>query len=61
MWQQWSTALLGLAVIVVPFLGLSGGAFTWTLTVLGVAIAALAVWGAVAYENRYETYYERMT
>ena len=61
MWQQWINALLGLAIIVVPFLGLTGDAFTWTLAILGIAIAALGVWGAVAHEGMYEQYTERMT
>lgn len=61
MWQQWTNALLGLAVIVVPFLNLTGDAFTWSLAVLGIAIAALAVWGAVQNEGMNEQYYERMT
>lgn len=61
MWQQWVNALLGLAVIVVPFLGLTGDTFIWTLAVLGIAIAAFAIWGAVSHEGMYERYTERMT
>ena len=46
MWQKWTTALLGLLVLAVPFLRLSGDALTWTLVVTGVAVAALSVWAA---------------
>lgn len=61
MWQQWTNAFLGLAVVLVPFLGFNGDTFVWTLAVLGIAIAALGVWGAVENENTYEQYQERMT
>ncbi len=46
MWQQWVQALLGLWVIIVPFIGLTGNALSWTLAVTGIIIAALGVWGA---------------
>ncbi len=45
MWQQWINALLGLWTIVVPFLGITGTALSWTLVVTGVAIAVLSLWG----------------
>lgn len=44
MWKQWVNAILGLLVLAVPFLNLSTGAFTWTLAIAGIVIAALAVW-----------------
>jgi predicted ferric reductase len=47
MWQHWINALLGLAVIVVPFIGLSASAFSWTLAILGIAIAVIGLWGAL--------------
>ena len=47
MWQQWVNAVLGLWVITLPFVGITGSAFMWTLTVTGIAIAILAVWGAL--------------
>jgi len=46
MWQQWVNAVLGLAIIVVPFLGLAATSLTWTLVVIGLAVAVLALWGA---------------
>jgi hypothetical protein len=47
MWQHWINALLGLAVIVVPFIGLSASAFSWTLAILGIAVAVIGLWGAL--------------
>ena len=46
MWQQWVAAIMGLVVLAVPFLNLSGEALTWTLVVAGAGIAALNFWGA---------------
>jgi len=44
MWQQWVNALLGLWVIVIPFLGLTGAALMWTLVVTGIVVAGLSLW-----------------
>lgn len=49
MWQQWVNGILGLWVIVVPFLGLTGTQNTWTLAVTGIVIAVLGFWGASAH------------
>ena len=46
MWQQWVNAVLGLAIIVVPFLGLTSTSLMWTLIVGGLAVTVLALWGA---------------
>jgi len=61
MWQQWTNAFFGLSVVLAPFLGLAGDALVWTLAVLGISIAALGVWGAVAHEGMYHEFQERMT
>lgn len=53
MWQQWLTAILGLWVIAVPFIGITGAALVWTLAVTGVILAVLGVWGA-QYEQSLE-------
>lgn len=50
MWQQWINVLLGLWIIVLPFLGITGSTFTWTLAVTGIVVAALALWSAL-YEQ----------
>jgi len=46
MWRQWTNAVLGLVVLVVPFLGLTSTVFMWTLVTVGLAVTILAVWGA---------------
>lgn len=46
MWQQWVNTILGLVVVAVPFLELTATTFVWTLVIVGLAIAALGVWGA---------------
>jgi hypothetical protein len=44
MWKQWANAVLGLAVLAIPFLSLSATTLTWSLVVAGAAIAVLAAW-----------------
>ncbi|OGG49042.1 hypothetical protein A3G63_00630 [Candidatus Kaiserbacteria bacterium RIFCSPLOWO2_12_FULL_52_8] len=46
MWQNYVNALLGLAVIVVAFLGLEGVTLSWTLGILGAAVLILGLWSA---------------
>ena len=53
MWQQWVSVILGLWIIAVPFLGFSGAALMWTLTITGVVVAGLALWGSM-YEQSEE-------
>lgn len=48
MWQDLTNAILGLAVIVVAFLGLSGATLGWTLGILGAVIAVVGFWGATS-------------
>ena len=57
MWQQWINAILGLWVIAVPFIGISGSALIWTLAITGIVIAVLGVWGA--QESTSDLYLER--
>ena len=49
MWQQWINGILGLWVIVVPYLGLTSTQFAWTLTITGIVIAILGFWGATEH------------
>jgi hypothetical protein len=52
MWQQWINGVLGLWVILVPFLSLANDiTFTYTMVATGIAIAVLAFWGAAAHQN----------
>ncbi len=48
MWQNWVNALLGIVLIAVAFLGLTGAALGWTLGVIGLVIAIIGFWGATA-------------
>ncbi len=61
MWQQWTNAFLGLAVMLAPFLGLGGDLSVWAFAILGIAIAALAVWGAIEHERMNERFSEMAT
>jgi hypothetical protein len=45
MWQQWVNAVLGLWVIAVPFIGMTGSTFTWAMVITGAVIILLALWG----------------
>lgn len=47
-------ALLGLCVLGVAFLGLTGTTLTWTLGILGAAILVLALWGAASSSSSTE-------
>jgi hypothetical protein len=44
MWKEWVTAILGLATIAVPFVGLAGSTMTWSLVIIGAAVAVLGFW-----------------
>ena len=46
MWQQWANGVLGLWVVLVPFLNFSADTNTWTLAISGLLIAVLGFWGA---------------
>lgn len=54
MWQQWINGILGLWVLVLAFLGLTGNALMWTLAVTGVVVAILGFWGASAHNSMAE-------
>ena len=54
MWQHWVNAILGLWVIVVSFLGMSGSGLMWTLSITGIVIAVLALWGAMGESSSEE-------
>ena len=48
MWQDWVNGILGLVVLLVSFMGLTGSSMVWTFAVLGVIIAIVGFWGAGA-------------
>jgi len=47
MWKHWLNAILGLVVLAVPFLGLTGATLAWTLAISGIIVAVLSVWSAM--------------
>jgi len=49
--QHWINVVVGLAIIVVAFLGLAGATLMWTLIVAGAVVAILALWGALSDQN----------
>lgn len=48
MWQDWLNGILGIWVLVIPFIGVSGSSLTTTLVVTGVIIAILGFWAAAS-------------
>lgn len=48
MWQQWVNGVLGIIVFALAFgvVALDPATLSWTLGILGAAIAVLAFWGA---------------
>lgn len=47
MWQQRVNGVLGLWIILVPFLGLTSQTSVWTVVVTGTLVAILGFWGAL--------------
>lgn len=45
MWTQWVNGLLGIWIIIVPFLSMSPGALRSTLVISGIVIAILGFAG----------------
>ncbi|MDP3762841.1 MAG: hypothetical protein Q8Q97_02105 [bacterium] len=46
MWQNWLNGILGLWIILMPFLGLTAGMHRTLMIVTGVVIAVLGFWSA---------------
>ncbi len=51
MWQQWVNGIVGLWIILVPFLGFTGNTFTWTLVITGLVVAVLGFWGGAEHSQ----------
>jgi hypothetical protein len=55
MWHQWVNGVLGLWIIISPFLGFSPDGMTTNLVIVGIVVALLGFLGAVqtsGYRNR---------
>lgn len=57
MWQQWINFIIGLWIILSGYIGMGPQATTANLTIAGIVIAGLALWGAL--ETRTEDRVER--
>jgi hypothetical protein len=54
MWKLWLTGIIGLGIVLVGLMGLSGLTLTWTLIVTGFLVAALSFWAAGAIDEEEE-------
>ena len=55
MWQQWLNVLMGLWIILSGYLGFTPEAMTTNLTISGIVVAGLALWGALQHNTKYES------
>ena len=46
MWKHWTNGVLGLWVIIMPYLGFTATAHKTLMVVSGIAIAVLSFWAA---------------
>jgi hypothetical protein len=53
MWQQWLNMVLGLWIILSAYLGMTVQGMTTNLTLSGILIAGLALWGALKAQSNY--------
>lgn len=51
MWQQWVNVILGLWILLSGYLNFDPSTYSMNLTISGIAVAALALWGALEYRN----------
>lgn len=49
MWQQWVNFIAGLWIIASAYMGFSLDAMATNLTISGIIVAALALWGALQH------------
>lgn len=60
MWQQWVNLIVGLWIILSGYIDLGPQATTANLTIAGIVIALMALWGALEY-RREDSDYGRAT
>ncbi len=58
MWQQWLNLLLGMWVILSAYLGFSADGMVTNLTISGLIIAGLALWGALEHTTQHDMSWE---
>lgn len=49
MWQQWVNGILGIWLVILPFLGFAADTLNTILIITGVVIAVLGFWGATEH------------
>ena len=52
MWQHWTNVVLGLLIVAVSFGGLAETPLARTLSVLGLVVSIVGIWGAVCYPHK---------
>ncbi len=45
MWQNWTNGIVGLVIIGLAFMGLTGATLMWTLLAAGAVVAVAGFWG----------------
>ncbi len=51
MWQEWIDGILGLWVLISPFLGFTTDQMTTNLVIVGIVMAVSGFWGAAQYRQ----------
>lgn len=54
MWQQWINLLLGIWVVISGYANFTPEGMATNLTITGIAIAALALWGALEHRAKHD-------
>lgn len=55
MWQQWVNLIVGLWVIISAFAEFTPEFMVANLTISGIIVAGLAVWGALEHRTKYSS------
>lgn len=53
MWQQWVNLVLGIWLVILPWLGLTYESLQVWVLIVGIAVAIMSIWGALSV-NTYE-------
>ena len=56
MMNHWTRGVLGIGVIVAPFLNLSGETLTWVLVFIGIAITLSSFWALLTEPRTHREY-----
>jgi hypothetical protein len=53
-WQHWVNFIVGLWIILSAYIGMSAAGMVTNLTISGIIVAVLALWGALSNQNETE-------